>query len=140
MKAIKMVVNELGNVCDNPNICNEDIVELMKDYARQKCKEQRNLRWNNVKDEPLADITTEEKDDGKGTRIIYENFLVNVDMLFAVPRKSGKYAICRGYLDEGANIIECGGEFDHPWCYSLEDVTHWMQIFPPKTEVSSNPL
>ena len=89
------------------------------------------MNWTKVEDKPLADITIERN--GMTTTVTYDNYLVGVDMLFAVPLMNGEYSICRGYIDDDASIQESFQSGENEWWgYSLEDVTHYMQIFNPK--------
>lgn len=88
-------------------------------------------KWRSVEEEPLADITIER--DEKSTTVTYDNYLVGVDMLFAVPLGNGEYSICRGYIEDDGSIQESFQSGENEWWgYSLEDVTHYMQIFNPK--------
>ena len=88
-------------------------------------------KWTRVDDAPLADITIER--DKKSITVIYDNYLVGVDMLFAVPLGNGEYSICRGYIEDDGSIQESFQSGENEWWgYSLEDVTHYMQIFNPK--------
>ena len=88
-------------------------------------------KWTSVEDEPLADITI--KRDGMSTTVTYDNYLVGVDMLFAVPLGNGEYSICRGYIEDDGTIQESFQSGDNElWGYSLQDVTHYMQIFNPE--------
>ena len=87
--------------------------------------------WVSVDEKPLADITIER--DGMTTTATYDNYLVGVDMLFAVPIGNGEYSICRGYIDDDGSIQESFQSGENEWWgYSLEDVTHYMQIFNPE--------
>ena len=87
--------------------------------------------WVSVDEKPLADITIER--DGMTTTVTYDNYLVGVDMLFAVPLRDAEYSICRGYIDDDGSIQESFQSGENEWWgYSLEDVTHYMQIFNPE--------
>lgn len=87
--------------------------------------------WVSVENAPLADINI--KIDGISKTVTYDNYLVDVDMLFAVPLMNGEYSICKGFIDENGDIQETFQSGDYEWWgYSLEDVTHYMQIFNPK--------
>lgn len=87
--------------------------------------------WTSVNEKPLADITIQR--DGMTTTVTYDNYLVGVDMLFAVPLRNGEYSICRGYIDDNGSIQESFQSGENEWWgYSLEDVTHYMQIFNPE--------
>lgn len=43
MKLKELIENEIGNAHDNPNIDNDVVADLMKEYAKLKCREQKIL-------------------------------------------------------------------------------------------------
>ena len=115
----------------------EDLLRSFCDFLEQRQETRphetivNGTKWTSVEDEPLADITIER--DEKSTSVTYDNYLVGVDMLFAVPLGNGEYSICRGYIEDDGSIQESFQSGENEWWgYSLEDVTHYMQIFNPK--------
>lgn len=95
-------------------------------------KNNKGVNWVSVEDKPLADITIEFHNTTSPT-VTIENYVCDIDMLFAVPLWRGQYAICRGYITPDGDIYEQtvtgNGEW---WGYSLDVVTHYAKIFNPK--------
>lgn len=55
MKLKELIENEIGNAHDNPNIDNDVVADLMKEYAKLKCREQKDIIQGELYESYLPD-------------------------------------------------------------------------------------